>query len=171
MMMGIIPVPCYLMYWQQHTRISCIADVMPINKYKEIRRFLHAVDNSEKSLSGNKDDKLFKIRPVLETVRSNCLKVIPEENQSIDEQILPTKTKTSGIRQYNPKKPHKWGFKALVRSGISGFMYDFFLYTGAKSIGEENCTAQNVVLKLVAELPTKKNFKVCFDNCSSLPNC
>ena len=36
-----------------------------------------------------------------------------------------------GIRQYNPKKPKKWGLKNVVRSGASGMMYDFFLYTGA----------------------------------------
>nr|XP_047141099.1 uncharacterized protein LOC124816109 [Hydra vulgaris] len=54
--------------------------------------------------------------------RNNCILIEPEVEQSIDEQVIPAKTKRSGIRQYNPKKPTKWGFKNYVRSGASGFM-------------------------------------------------
>jgi hypothetical protein len=43
---------------------------------------------------------------------------------------MPAKTKFSGIRQYNPTKPVKWGFKNLIRAGASGFMYDFYIYAG-----------------------------------------
>ena len=83
---------------------------------------------------------------------------------SIDEQIIPAKTKRSGIRQYNPKKPVKWGFKMFVRAGNSGFMYDFFLYTGKNSIGKENCSCEGSVLRLIKHLPKQENFKLCFDN-------
>ena len=75
-------------------------------------------------------DKLFKIKPVINSVRNQCLKVMPEEVHSIDEQIIPAKTTYSGIRQYNPKKPKKRGFKNLVHAGTSGMMYDFYIYTG-----------------------------------------
>nr|XP_047129497.1 piggyBac transposable element-derived protein 3-like [Hydra vulgaris] len=44
-------------------------------------------------------------------VQDNCHKIEPEPVHYIDEQIIPAKTKHSGIRQYNLKKPHKWGFK------------------------------------------------------------
>lgn len=30
------------------------------------------------------------------------------------------------MRQYNPKKIHKYGFKNMVRVGKSGIIYDFF---------------------------------------------
>jgi len=92
-----------------------------------LRGTIHFVDNA--SRDANKHDKLFKIRPILEMVRANCLK--------IDEQIIPAKTRRSGIRQYNPKKPVKWGFKMFVRAGQTGMMYDFFLYLmlKLKSIG------------------------------------
>jgi len=32
--------------------------------------------------------------------------------------------------QYLPKKPHKWGYKVYVLSGISGYAYDIELYAG-----------------------------------------
>ena len=81
-------------------------------------------------------------------MRANCNKIKSEANHSIDEQIIPAKTKKSGgVRQYNPKKPHKWGFKNLVRAGI---IYDFFLYSG--KIVRQNTTksgVQNLFWQLV----------------------
>ena len=41
-------------------------------------------------------------------------------------------SRKSIIRQYNPKKPKKWGFKNLVRAGASGIMYNFYFYAGKK---------------------------------------
>ena len=97
-------------------------------------------------------------------VRKNCLKVEPEEVMSVDEQIIPSKTKRSGIRQYNPKKPIKWGFKMLVRAGASGTMYDFFLYSGKESTGGDKCSSEGSVMRLVKHLPQNAFFTVCFDN-------
>jgi hypothetical protein len=53
--------------------------------------------------------KLAKFQPVIDIFCEQCLKVNPEKCHSIDEQIIPAKTKFSGIPQYNPKKPVKWG--------------------------------------------------------------
>ena len=129
---------------------------------KKIRQFLHVNDNTRKDESGNKDNRLYKVQPVIEGVRQNCLKIEQEICHSIDEQIIPAKTKYSGIRQYNPKKPAKWGFKNFVRAGKSGMMYDFFLYAGAKSTGQAKCTAESVVLKLCENLPTNCNHLLFF---------
>ena len=82
--------------------------------------------------------------------------------------IIPSKTKFSKIRQYNPKNPKKWGFKNLVRAGSSGMMYDFYIYSGK----EEEVDAQyknlqksvKVVARLCKELPCHQNHKVFFDN-------
>ena len=109
MMMGIINMPTYHYYWDSETRIGLIADAMSHNRYKALRRSIHVADNTFRD--SRKNDKLFKIRPILEKLRENCLKIEPEPVMSIDEQIIPAKTRRSGIRQYNPKKPIKWGFK------------------------------------------------------------
>ena len=76
--------------------------------YEILSRYLHFVDNDSVH---DVSDKLFKIRPILTAVRNECLKVELEEYHSIDEQIIPSKTKYTKMRQYNPKKPRKWGFK------------------------------------------------------------
>ena len=101
---------------------------------------------------------------ILKALKINCRKIEQEEFQSIDEQIVPAKTKFSGIRQYNPKKPKKWGFKNFVRAGGSGFMHDFFFHAGAKSAGITTCGAADVVKKLCETMPSNLNHKLFFDN-------
>ena len=138
---------------------------MSLKRYKQLSRYIHVVDNTTKEALEHKDDKLFKIRPVIEMiVRENCVKIEPEEVHSIDEQIIPAKTKTSRIRQYNPKKPKKWGFKMFVPVGQSGFMYDFFLYSGKDSTKRTDSSCENVILCLCEKLPCQLNYKFSFDN-------
>ena len=167
-MMGIIQLPSYAMYWSQKMRYPPIADKMSLKRYEKLRRFLHFVDNStfDQQTSG----KLYKIQPILESVRQQCLKVPPEESHSVDEQIIPAKTRYSGIRQYNPKKPVKWGFKNHVRAGASGFMYDFYVYAGKEASMDTPeqykhlQKSSQVVARLCTHLPKEKNHKLFFDN-------
>ena len=83
---------------------------------------------------------------------------------------LRSKTKYSSTTQCNTKKPKKWGFKNLTRAGITGFMYDFFVYDGNKSaelddgkFGHLKKCAQ-VVAKLCDDITGHKNYKVFFDS-------
>ena len=95
------------------------------------------------------DKRLFKVEPLVHALRTNCLSVEQEQYESINEQMVPVKTKRSEIRQYLPKKIHKWEFKNFVRAGASGIIYDFFFYAGQKSAGREKCGASEVVIRLV----------------------
>ena len=165
--MGVIRLPSYKMYWSQKLRYPAIADQMPLKRYEKLRSNLHFVDNSV--MDGNAS-KLAKIQPVIDIFREQCLKIKPEESHSVDEQIIPAKTKYSGIRQYNPKKPVKWGFKNLVRAGASGFMYDFYIYAGKEAIMEDNPdykhlqTFAQVVARLCQHLPCNSGHQLFFDN-------
>lgn len=81
----------------------------------------------------------------------------------------------SCLRQYNPKKPHKWGYKIWVLCGASGYAYDFECYTGRSDNtlvdGEEDCAASgNVVIQLSRAIPTNVNHKVYFDNYFTSPD-
>ena len=152
-----------MLYWAAGTRYPPVVDVMPINRYKKLRQFLHVSDNTLAQSEENKGNRLYKIKPVLEHVRQNCLKIEPEVQNSIDEQIIPAKTRYSGIRTFNPKKPVKYGFKNFVRAGKSGMMYDFFLYAGA-STSSEKCTGEYVILRLCENLPIHQNYQLYFDN-------
>ena len=69
---------------------------------------------------------------VLFLTMSNCRAVPQEECHSINEQLIPTKSRSS-LHQYLPKKPHKWGIKVWACCGVSGFVYDFDMYTGKQN--------------------------------------
>ena len=162
--MSIVRMTVYRHYWASNTRYAPIADVMSLQRYENLRRFLHFNDNSKRNDPDNKDKKLYKIYPVIDYIRARCNALEQESSQSIDEQIIPAKTKRSGIRQYNPRKPVKWGFKMFVRSGVSGIMYDFFLYCGANSTRYGDCSSKSSVLELCANVPPHQNYKIFFDN-------
>ena len=100
--------PSVYNYWSRSLRIPTIADVMPRNRFLELRRYFHIVDNTA---AHDSDDKLFKIRAVIEVVRNEYVKMTPEECHSVDEQIIPSKTKHTKIRQYNPKNPKNRGLR------------------------------------------------------------
>ena len=89
----------------------------------------------------------------------------PEEFHSIDQQIIPCKTKRSKIRQYNPKKPH---IKNVVRAGASGLIYDFYLYAGKEEVLDNEFTGLQkcaiAVARLCKHLPNHKHHKLYFDN-------
>ena len=166
MLMGIVKLPSYLDYWSGALRYPAIADCMPRNRFSNLKQFLHFVDNNGEH--NDPGDKLIKVRPLLEAVRNACVLTEPEEYHSVDEQIIPSKTKFTKIRQYNPKKPRKWGFKNLVRAGSSGLMYDFYLYSGKQENGDtpykDLQKSAQVVAKLCTDLPGNIGHKVFFDN-------
>ena len=89
--MGIIELPSYAMYWSQKLRYPPVADQMPLKRYEKLQRYLHFVDNA--TYDEERSGKLFKIQPIIEGVRQQCLTISPEETHSVDEQIIPAKTK------------------------------------------------------------------------------
>lgn len=110
MQMGIVKMPKYNSFWGTETRYAPVADVMSLNRYRKLRQFLHANDNSQQDNPENKGNKLFKVEPILNSLRVNCQKIEQEEYQAIDEQIVPAKTKFSRMMQYNPKSPTNGAF-------------------------------------------------------------
>ena len=89
--------PRYDYYWSRELRYGPIADVMPLKRFEQLRRFLHVVDND--TFDEQSSNKVFKIQPSIDFVQRECRKVEPEEFHAIDEQIIPCKTKRSKIRQ------------------------------------------------------------------------
>ncbi|KAJ8963011.1 hypothetical protein NQ317_006820 [Molorchus minor] len=149
-------------YWSVNTRTPQIADIMPLNRFEELKRFLHFADNT---IAVKNTDK---IMPVLNQIKESCQKIAFEEHLSCDEQIIPFKGRTS-LKTYNPKKPHKWGYKMYVLSGVSGFSSNFELCSSKGDInllpGEPNLgAASNIIVRLCRPIPRGINHKVYYDN-------
>lgn len=165
--MSIVHLPTTRHYWGE-LGIPSIFNTMSINRFEEIKRFIHFNNNANLPTNSINYDKLFKVRPLLDAVRNICATIPKEEYLAVDEQIIPTKSRSS-LKQYNPNKPHKWGFKVFVLSGISGFSYDFEVFAGAQTnIMPDDLpslsASSNMVVKMAASIPRNHNYKIFFDN-------
>ncbi|KAL3222652.1 hypothetical protein MRX96_049967 [Rhipicephalus microplus] len=80
--------------------MDLVADSMPVNRFEEIRRFLHFKDNSDTLSFQN--DHVAGIRPVIDALyEAFCSAVDPEEYQSVHEMVIPFK-RCSSIKRYLP---------------------------------------------------------------------
>ncbi|XP_049302012.1 piggyBac transposable element-derived protein 3-like [Bactrocera dorsalis] len=153
------------MAWAQNIKLTAVADSMSRDRFMKIKQCLHFSDKSKQPKKGDSNyDKLYKIRALLNILKENFNKLPQEEHQSVDEQIIAFKGRST-FKQYNPAKPHKWGFKMFTRAGTSGMVFDFTLY-----VGEGTCPSyglglsSDVVLYLAQNLSKHKNYKLYFDN-------
>lgn len=170
--MGLIGLPSYRDYWSCDP-ILCHAwfrTVMSRNRFCEIKRYLHVVDNSLASTT-TPSDKLWKIRPMIQILQERSQRMYnPHQQVSVDESMIGTKARLSFL-QYMPKKPIKWGIKVWVCSdSVTGYIYTFDVYVGADpSIPKyPKGLAHHVVMKLLQPL-FGKGYVVYMDNFYSSP--
>ena len=168
MMMSLVKMCSSRKYWSDVFRFAQVAEVMTLNRFEEIKRFIHFNDNSNKS-----DDRLQKIKPLIEMLRERFNSIPKREHLSIDEQIVPFKGRSS-LKQYNPQKPHKWGYKIYVLCDARGYAYDIEVYTGKSNNvlvdGEQDCgVSGNVIVRLSRSIPHGMNHKLYFDNYFTSP--
>ena len=112
--MSIIKLPQVRRHWTQSTQVSSISNIMSINRFEKIRQYFHCNDNSKNVQSSDPNyDKLYKVRPVVDSVLKKCRQIPPEEVHCIDEQIIPTKGRSS-IKQYLLNKPNSGVLKCRL---------------------------------------------------------
>ena len=68
MFIFIIILPAFYMNWASETRYPPVTVVMSIARYKALHENLHVSDNTKCNDPENKDNKLYKIQPVLDHV-------------------------------------------------------------------------------------------------------
>ena len=164
LLMSIVKMSCSRMYWDKEMRYDKVADVMSRRRFETIKKNLHCVNNEARP--ENCTDKLFKVRPFVDSLNANFMKTVPAEHLSCDEQIVPFKGK-SGLKQYNQKKPKKWGYKFFVLCGVDGLIHNFEIYDGAIQTcpGQPDIKASgNIVLRLLQNIPRNVGHKIYCDN-------
>lgn len=169
--MGVVSLPSYEDYWAGPTKVPQIAEIMPLKRFKKLRRFIHFCSNEEVK---NSADRFAKVRPILNMLRDQCLQIKEENKFSCDETMIPYKgTRAGNLRQYIASKPHKWGFKFFVRAGVSGFIYDFIPYSGKCTFNDPVYAAANnltfglgekIIITLCNTITHPSQSTVYFDN-------
>ena len=95
-----------------------------------IRNCFHINDNSTtKARDDPEYDRLFKVRPFVDSMKPSFQEIEVEEYNSVNELIIPFKGQSS-LKHYIRNKPHKQGIKVFARTGSSGIVYDFKMYMG-----------------------------------------
>ncbi|KAM7283933.1 piggyBac transposable element-derived protein 2-like [Ixodes scapularis] len=124
---------------------------MSRDRWEQIKSSLHFNDNSVCP----SEDKLFKVRPVIDFLKESFARIAMDHMLSLDEQMVPFKGGSS-LKQYLPSKSHKWGYKLFVLSDVNGIVHNFEVYTGKieKAEGHPDLGASsNIVLRLSNVIP------------------
>ena len=126
-LMGNLNYPCLQMYWETSYCVPGIADVMTQKRSLTIFANLAATSNQEQPREST--NIYWKVAPIIDAARNACISLPPEENNSIDEQMIPFQGRIPG-QQYIKNKPNPVGVKLFVHCGRSGMAYDFEFYQG-----------------------------------------
>ena len=135
------------------------------NRYLDINRYLHFVDNSTLSARGSPSyDRVGKVRPLLEYLQFRFKSVYnPGREIAVDEAMIKFLGRSS-LKQYMPKKPTKRGIKVWVLGDSStGYFSRLEVYTGRKDTSTETGLGAKVVLGLTRDFQHKWH-RCYFDN-------
>jgi len=173
--MGVAKLPAYTDYWSHLMGYEKVNKIMSLKKYQKILKSIHFNNNEEY----NPNERFYKVQPLLDIKRRNCLRQEQGKQFSVDEMMIPYKGKKAGSRrQYIKSKPKKWGFKFFVRSGINGMVYDFFPYSGETTFDKFTFSdyenkyfglGPKVILALANTIPNKSLSVIFFDNFFTTP--
>ena len=163
-LMSVVKMPNTRAYWERFLQYDRIASIMSVRRFERIKRFLHCNDNEKM----NKDfpKKLFKIRPLIDALKERFDLLVPTELLCIDEQMVPFKGRST-LKQYNPQKQKKWGYKLYVLTNPDGIIYTFMVHTGTINVcsGQPDLQASgNIVMQLLTNIPRHKDQKLFIDN-------
>ena len=145
-------------------RYDKIADVMPTKRFEQIKQFLHLNNNMQ--MSKDCPDKLLKVQPLINAIKERIQIIAPTEILCIDEQMVSFKGR-SKLRQWNPQKPNKWGYKLYVITSLEGLIFNFEVHTGTIDICSSQLDLQaprNIVMQLLQHIPRHQWFKLFIDN-------
>lgn len=152
---GYNSVPRRKMYWEDRTDTKnlIITDSMRRNRFNDIFGNLHFADNSQL----NKDDRLAKIRPIINKFNDQFLEfAAPEANVSVDESMIPYFGRNN-CKQFIANKPVRFGYKAWVMAQKLGYCLHFDVYQGASAERKKNVGLGELVVLENAHI-LKQNF-------------
>lgn len=136
-------------------------------------KLFHINNNNDRTEMRNGFDKLFKVRPLFDTVSSTYMKLYDSSrNLSIEESMQRFKGRLS-FRQYMPAKPTKWGIKLWCLSdSATGFLLRWIPYTGKEAVLEDVglCVGTRVVVDLLLHDFDNKGYHLYTDNFYSSPD-
>lgn len=169
---GYIPLPRRRMFWEQaeDSHNELVSNSMRRNRFEDIFRFLHIVDNGNL----DKNDKMAKVRPLSRMLNDKFILHAPiEKDLSIDESMIPYFGR-NGCKQHIKGKPIRFGYKVWVVATKLGYALSTDLYQGkVENDSMVGSLGERVVKRLVSKVKEEynnTNFSVYCDNFFTSPN-
>ncbi len=133
-LMRINHIPAIEDYWNRdpHYRYASIADKISRQRFRDISRYLHFVDNDHLAPRGDPSfDRLGKVCPLIDDLSKKFEEIYhPTKNLAVDEAMIKFQGR-SFLKQYMPMKPIKRGIKVWVLGdSANGYFSRFNVYTG-----------------------------------------
>ncbi|XP_046988244.1 piggyBac transposable element-derived protein 3-like [Schistocerca americana] len=130
--------------------ISIVRRCMSRDRFDFILSNLYLNDNTK--IPERNTDKLYEIRPLLTALNKQFMSIYRGTRElSIDDSMIVFKERSS-IKQYNPLKPIKRGYKLLAICDKKGYTLNFEVYQGRNETLEKDFEGysleERVVLKL-----------------------
>ncbi|XP_067124358.1 piggyBac transposable element-derived protein 4-like [Centruroides vittatus] len=155
MLQGIIRKPEEKMYWTQDAKlhIPFFGRVISKNRYADIKKNLHFMNNDTYNADTHPNPKLHKIWPILLDLNSKFSRFYtPERDISIDESLMLYKGRLAW-KQYIPQKRARFGVKFYnLCESSSGYLYKFLIYTGKSTVLDDKYKHMPVSSQIVLTL-------------------
>ncbi|XP_060863545.1 piggyBac transposable element-derived protein 3-like [Metopolophium dirhodum] len=164
----------FLDYWStsDDLGVKLVSNALSRDMFEKILIHLHCNDNT--LLPINNKDKLFKLRPIIDKLNESFKRNYFGTRQvSVDESMVKFKDRST-LKQYNPMKPVKRGYKIWSLADQKGYMLAFKIYQGKEEIVNHEFDkiyglGERVVLELTKSIWNEQR-EIYFDNYfSSLP--
>ncbi|KAJ2948736.1 hypothetical protein O0L34_g7996 [Tuta absoluta] len=161
---GYHELPSERSYWSldEDLGVPLVANCMSRNRFTDIKRNLHFVDNL---LAAGTIDKMFKVRPLCDLIqRNSCQWGVFHENLSVDESMIKYFGRHSA-KQFIMGKPVRFGYKNWAGTSSDGYCYSFDIYCGKSAEASTDTLGARVVKSLLAKMPINASEHVVyFDN-------
>lgn len=157
LLMSVLKFPWMRMYWTKKTRLEAVSDAISRDRFFKIRSCLKVVNDADVQDDTKVEDRLWKVRPLLDCIREGCVQLPRPKEVSIDEQMIPFSGKSS-LKQFMPGKPNPEGLKNFVAATPDGLILDFEVYQGKRLCkrndpdGKEWFLGESVVMRLIETL-------------------
>ncbi|XP_055911774.1 piggyBac transposable element-derived protein 3-like [Eupeodes corollae] len=166
-LMGYHKLPSWRHFWSesQDLGVSLVGKAMSRNRFDAILSNLHVNDNS--CIPKDNKDRLFKLRPLIEYLNEKFGTAYHGRRQlSVDESMILFKGRSS-MKQYNPMKPVKRGYKLWCLADQYGYIKKISIYQGKDEKLENKYATYGLGERVVLSLTEKEWGKekiICFDN-------
>jgi hypothetical protein len=146
---GLVNVPVIQLYWSKDTMYhnEFISSIMPRDRFLLLLRCWHFT-----SEDGNSNDRLYKLRPIIEILLNNFKnRLTPGQDVVIDESMIPWRGRLA-FKQYITNKRHKFGVKLYKLCTIDGYVYNFKIYSGKGDTAQGESHTLSIVKYLMGDL-------------------